>query len=434
MSNLVSPNKSHPVLSRLEQARQALAEAVTLGEKKQVRDIAKATADLIRQQKLGEEALLDASTLKLQAERAMGEQLKETVQHRGGKAEKLCNDGTALPKEVSRRQSSDWQKIAALPARKFETYVQHCRDNSKLPTTNEAVRLATAHVRDLVKAQRRAEALAEANGEQEQAEPDKPQRPKGQCEVQQGDSLELLSRLADGCIHLAFADPPYNIGIDYGQGAEADKRPPEVFHGWCKEWIDQAFRVLKPTGAFWVLINDENAAEIKLLLQAAGFTIRSWIKWYESFGVNCANNFNRTSRHLFYCVKNSKRFTFNPEAVNRLSDRQSKYNDKRANPDGKIWDDVWGYNPEIHRLNANAEEREPGFPTQLPLALLTPIVECSSDPEELVLDLFSGSATTGVVCLRSQRRFLGFELSEVYANESRNRLIREQHKLTRANK
>ena len=234
--------------------------------------------------------------------------------------------------------------------------------------------------------------------------------------------LEVLGKLADECAHLEFADPPYNIGVNYGQGVKADERPTEEYHGWCKQWMAEAYRTLKPTGSFWVLINDEHAAEFKLMLEAVGFTVRRWIKWWESFGVNCANNFNRTSRHLFYCVKNSKRFTFNAEAVTRPSDRQAKYNDKRTAPGGKVWDDIWGINPEIPRLNASTKERELGFPTQLPLRLLLPVVGCSSNSGDLVLDLFSGSGTTGEACLRLERRFLGIELSEDYARRSRDRL------------
>jgi site-specific DNA-methyltransferase (adenine-specific) len=131
------------------------------------------------------------------------------------------------------------------------------------------------------------------------------------------------------------------------------------------------------------------------------------VKWYETFGVNCANNFNRCSRHLFYCVKDAKRFTFNPEAVNRQSDRQTKYGDSRADPGGKIWDDVW----EIPRLVGTAKERIPDFPTQLPLAILRPIIGCSSNPGDGVLDPFCGSATAGVAAVEAGRKFIGIEKS-----------------------
>src|SRR5262249_27918514 len=150
-----------------------------------------------------------------------------------------------------------------------------------------------------------------------------------------------------------FADPPYNVGVDYGDGAKADRLPDEQYLGWCRQWMKACADLLAPDGSLWVLIGDEYADHFGLLLRQAGLHRRSWIKCYERFGVNQANNFNRCSRHLFYCLKDPRRFAFNADAVTRPSDRQTKYGDQRADPGGKIWDDVW----EIPRLVGTANER-----------------------------------------------------------------------------
>lgn len=167
-----------------------------------------------------------------------------------------------------------------------------------------------------------------------------------------------------------------------------------------------------------VLINDEWADYFGVMLREAGLTRRSWIKWFESFGVNCADNFNRCSRHLFYCVKTPTAFTFNATAFNRKSDRQVKYADARANPRGKIWDNVWGINPPIPRLVDNARERLPDFKTQLPLALLTPIIEGFSNPGDSVIDPFSGSGTTVAAAHRLGRKGTGIEKNAARAKQS----------------
>jgi hypothetical protein len=104
------------------------------------------------------------------------------------------------------------------------------------------------------------------------------------------------------------------------------------------------------------------------------------------------------------------------ETVNRPSDRQAKYLDKRANPDGKTCDSVWGVSPPIPRLTGTCAERLPDFPTQLPLDLLRPMVGCASDPGDLVIDPFAGSATTGVAALVAGRRFLGIERQAKFAD------------------
>lgn len=240
-------------------------------------------------------------------------------------------------------------------------------------------------------------------------------------EILTGDCVELLGKQLPGSVRLIFADPPYNIGVPYGDHHD-DSIPQEEYLDWCQSWLDASARLLTPDGSMWVLINDEWADFYGVMLRDAGLHRRAWIKWYESFGVNCANNFNRCSRHLFYCVKNPDHFVFNPNAVNRPSDRQAKYSDKRADPGGKVWDDVWGLNPEIPRLTGTAKERLPDFPTQLPLKLLLPLVGCASEPGDLVLDPFSGSGTTGAACIQIGRRYLGFEQSPVFADLSRKRL------------
>ncbi len=234
----------------------------------------------------------------------------------------------------------------------------------------------------------------------------------------EGDCIDVLASL-DQSPRLIFADPPYNIGVDYGAGSRADRRPAGEYLAWCRRWIGACVEALLPDGSMWVLISDEWADHFGVMLTEAGMIRRSWIKWYESFGVNCASKFNRTSRHLFYVVKHARRFTFNRQAVSRPSARQAKYRDKRANPNGKILDDVW---TDIPRLCGTHRERIDGFPTQLPVALLRRIVACSSDPGDLVLDPFSGSATTGAASILLGRRYLGIEQNAEFAARSRDRL------------
>ena len=239
----------------------------------------------------------------------------------------------------------------------------------------------------------------------------RPRRDESNWEIRCGDCIEELAKLKPGTARLVFADPPYNQGIDYGPGRKADSLSDEAYLAWCRRWIKACVRVLTDDGSLWVMISDEYADHFGLLLREAGLHRRSWIKWYETFGVNCTNNFNRCSRHIFYCVKNPRRFVFDTDAVSRPSDRQSKYADSRANPHGKLWDNVWC----IPRLVENSRERLPDFPTQLPLALIRPIVLCASQPGDFVIDPFSGSGTTGVAAVESGRRFIGIEANQKFA-------------------
>lgn len=222
-----------------------------------------------------------------------------------------------------------------------------------------------------------------------------------------------------GPARMIFTDPPYNIGIDYGDGKKADLLSPQAYMKWVRQWLGLCWDCLTDDGSLWVMIGDEYAAEYCTEIKAIGFTVRSWIKWYETFGVNCSNKFNRTSRHIFYAVKDDKSFVFNPDPVTRPSDRQTKYGDTRAAAGGKLWDDVW----QIPRLTGLGKqgpdgfnERIPDFPTQLPLALVEPIVLCASMPGDLVVDPFNGSGTTGVASIRNGRKYVGIEKSEKFAD------------------
>jgi DNA modification methylase len=234
------------------------------------------------------------------------------------------------------------------------------------------------------------------------------------------DVLDGLEAVRDehGPARLIFTDPPYNIGIDYGEGEKADLLTPQAYMKWVRQWFSLCWDCLTDDGSLWVMIGDEYAAEYCTELKATGFAVRSWIKWYETFGVNCSNKFNRTSRHIFYAVKDSSSFVFNPEPVTRPSDRQTKYGDSRAAAGGKIWDDVW----QIPRLTGTCAERIPDFPTQLPLALVQPIVLCASMPGDLVVDPFNGSGTTGVAAIRNGRKYVGIEKSEKFADMATMRL------------
>jgi DNA modification methylase len=250
------------------------------------------------------------------------------------------------------------------------------------------------------------------------AAPD-PEDDESPWELMEGDCVTMLDTIDSGVVRLVFADPPYNIGIDYGPGEKADLLPPSEYLDWCLSWMGRCTEKMESDGSFWVLIGDEYAGEFACILKnEMKLTIRNWIKWYETFGVNCSNKFNRTSRHLFYCVKDPERCVFNPDPVTRPSDRQTKYGDSRANPAGKLWDDVW----QIPRLTGTCNERIPDFPTQLPLALLEPIILCASEPGDLVLDPFCGSATTGVAALKHGRRFVGIEKQPQFASLANLRL------------
>jgi DNA modification methylase/ParB-like chromosome segregation protein Spo0J len=258
---------------------------------------------------------------------------------------------------------------------------------------------------------------------------------KDSCRIITGDCLVQLPRLKAAGLRfrLIVPDPPYNQGVNYGKGKKADLLPPDQYLSWCREWMALCADLLTDDGSMWVIISDEWQAGFRRLLREVGLHLHQAIVWYETFGQNNTQEtgFNRCHRHLLWAVKNPKDFVFNADAVRRPSDRQEKYQDPRADPDGKVWDSVWGVNPPIPRLTGTCEERLPDFPTQLPLALLRPIIACASAPGDRVLDPFCGSATAGVVCLEQGQLFTGIEESAKFAGLARQRLRVEAARLAK---
>ncbi len=294
--------------------------------------------------------------------------------------------------------------------------------------------------------------------------------------IREGDCLAELAALPEASVDLAFADPPFNIGYDYD--VYDDRLECEQYVGWSRDWISAVHRVLKPNGTFWLAIGDEYAAELKVESQRLGFHSRSWVIWYYTFGVNCSRKFSRSHAHLFHFVKDPNDFTFNDglpgpdgklDFVRVPSARQLVYNDKRANSKGRLPDDTWILRPadvvgelmddqgswSPTGLNApadqeqtfalrpqdldrcfNAEEDTWYFPRvagtfkeragfhgcQMPEQLLARIIRMCSHEGDLVLDPFSGSATTLAVAKKLGRRYLGFDLSKDYVQHGLARL------------
>lgn len=252
------------------------------------------------------------------------------------------------------------------------------------------------------------------------------------------DCVEALAKQKAGSVDLVFADPPFNIGYDYD--VYDDSKDQQTYLDWSKKWIKGVHRVLKPTGTFWLAIGDEYAAELKVLSQQLGFTCRSWVIWYYTFGVNCTKKFSRSHAHLFHFVKDRENFTFNEDAIRVPSARQLVYNDKRANSKGRLPDDTWilrpqdlpeGFQPTddtwyFPRVAGTFKERAGFHGCQMPEQLLGRIIRSCSNPGELVLDPFSGSATTLVVAKKLGRQFLGFDLSAEYIDRGLARLAKAE--------
>jgi len=253
--------------------------------------------------------------------------------------------------------------------------------------------------------------------------------------VHNQDCIVAMRRMESESIDLVFADPPFNIGYQYD--VYDDCRDDDEFVSWCRDWMTEVVRVLKPAGTFWLAIGDEYAAELKVLMQRELHLVcRSWVVWYYTFGVNCKYKFSRSHAHLFHMVKDPLKFTFNVDAVRVPSARQLVYGDHRANPQGRLPDDTWILRPQdlpdgfqpledtwyFPRVAGTFKERAGFHGCQMPEQLLGRIIRACSHEGEIVLDPFAGSGTTLAAAKKLGRRYLGFELSAEYTRLIKQRL------------
>jgi site-specific DNA-methyltransferase (adenine-specific) len=249
------------------------------------------------------------------------------------------------------------------------------------------------------------------------------------------DCLTGMRKMPSEVVDLAFADPPFNIG--YAYDVYQDCQSDQEYLRWCRQWLAEIVRVLKPQGTFWLAIGDEYAAELKLIMQRElGLWCRNWVVWYYTFGMHCVRKFSRSHAHLFYMVKDKERFVFNEDAIRVPSARQLVYADRRACPKGRVPDDTWilrpqdlpeGFRPEedtwyFPRVCGTFKERVGGHGCQMPEQLLGRIIRACSNPGDLVLDPFAGTGTTLAVAKKLHRHFIGFELSAQYTRRIEARL------------
>lgn len=233
-----------------------------------------------------------------------------------------------------------------------------------------------------------------------------------------GDCVKVLQQAAAEGLQadLVFADPPFNIGYKYD--VYEDVKAYDEYYEWTRKWMAACAGVLKPTGSFWIAIGDEYAAEIRIIGRQLGLNLRNWVIWHYTFGQATKTKFARSHAHLFYFTKDVKTFTFNDMAVRIPSARQMNYADARANPNGKVPDDVWS----ISRVCGTFNERVDWHPCQMPEKILDRIVKVSSNEGDLVVDPFNGSGTTAAAAARLGRRYFTVDISNKYVGESLKRI------------
>jgi DNA modification methylase len=225
-------------------------------------------------------------------------------------------------------------------------------------------------------------------------------------EVHHLDAVEGLRQLQAGSVQLVFTDPPYNIGVEYGDVRE-DSMTREDYRDFCWRWLSECERALCDGGSLYVMQYPEVCAEWVPMLEKLNLTLRRWLTWtYPSNVGQSPRNWTRASRAILFATKGDD-YTFNPYADPqpfRNPDDQRIQALIAEGREGVTPYDWWEFN-----LVKNVSAEKTGWENQLPLALVERIVKTSSNENDIVLDPFMGSGTTAEAATRNKRRWLGFD-------------------------
>ena len=257
-----------------------------------------------------------------------------------------------------------------------------------------------------------------------------------QCEIHSndtasiyhGDCLEALNSIPDGSIDLVFADPPYNIGKQFGDFK--DSWPSDMdYANWCYQWLAVCINKLKPSGSLYVMTSTQAMPYLDLWLRDK-LTILSRIVWhYDSSGVQARKYFGSLYEPILFAVKDHKSYTFNAadiEVAARTGSVRKLIDYRKDIPAPYNATKIPGNTWYVPRVRYRMDEYE-NHPSQKPEALLERIIKASSNKGDLILDPFSGTFTTCAVAQRLGRRSIGIEMQEEYIKIGLRRLGLASH-------
>lgn len=248
-------------------------------------------------------------------------------------------------------------------------------------------------------------------------------------EIWVGDAIAWLASLPPESVDLIFADPPYNI-----KKAEWDTfESQQEYVNWSLRWIEQAARILKPTGTLYICGFSEILADLRLPASRF-FQGCRWLVWHYKNKANLGNDWGRSHESILHFRK-SRRFTFNTDDVRiPYGNHTLKYPDHPqaetsqygGNGQGRLWrPHPKGAKPrDVIEIptTCNGMHEKTLHPTQKPEELLRKIILASSNPGDWVVDPFLGSGTTAVAAEQLGRKWKGCDISLEYCRWAAHRI------------
>jgi site-specific DNA-methyltransferase (adenine-specific) len=247
--------------------------------------------------------------------------------------------------------------------------------------------------------------------------------------VIQGDNLAVLQSMPDETIQLIYVDPPFNTGRVQSRGSSKTTRTEsgnrigfkgqryeivketilsyddefKDYWGFLEPRLEQAWRLLNETGTLYLHLDYREAHYAKVLLDAL-FGRECFINeiiWAYDYGGKAKSRWPAKHDTILVYVKNPDKYYFNNESVDREPYMAPGLVTPEKVAKGKLPTDVWW-----HTIVSPTGKEKTGYPTQKPLGILRRIIQASSKENDLVLDFFAGSGTTGAAAAELNRNFV----------------------------
>jgi site-specific DNA-methyltransferase (adenine-specific) len=226
--------------------------------------------------------------------------------------------------------------------------------------------------------------------------------------------MHLLAALKDESIDTVFADPPFNLAKDYGNGRDKDTLERLPYLEWCSKWIDEAIRVIKPGGSIFIFQLPQWGFHVASHLESKGMLFRHWIAVSMKGTFPRGNKLYPAHYALLYFTKGVPR-VFNRDAV-RVPVPQCRHcgkdvkdyggHRKYLNPLGlnltDFWDDTAPARHQKFKARWHVNELKPMIPARC--------IQLSSNPHDIILDPFGGGGSTYEAAESLGRHWIGSEI------------------------
>lgn len=218
-------------------------------------------------------------------------------------------------------------------------------------------------------------------------------------------NLEVLRRLDSGSVDLVYIDPPFNTGKKRKlHKNEFDDYRIEYVERFLKPRLKEMYRIMKSSATLYFHIDQREVAHCRLCLDDLFIYKNSFLNeviWAYDYGGRSKKRWPNKHNTILVYVKDINKYYFDIGASDKIEYMSPKLVGTEKTSRGKIPTDVW-WHTIVHTTGSERLD----YPTQKPLGILERIVNVSSRPNDLVLDFFAGTGTTGEACLKLKRNFI----------------------------